>query len=68
LQATQLTSIEVIEDAINQTTTRNGLRVVCERAPRPYARGVKADPDFLANEPTIRDQRLSKYNYRFSPN
>lgn len=68
LQAMQLTSIEVIQDAIHQTTTRTGLRVVCELAPRSYARGVKADPDFLANEPTIRDNKLSPYNYKFSPN
>jgi hypothetical protein len=68
LQAKQLTSIEVIQDAVRQTTTRTGLRVVCELAPRPYARGIKADPDFLAHEPTIRDNRLSAYNYKFSPN
>ena len=67
LQAIQLTRIEAIQDAIRQTTTRTGLRVVCELAPRPYARGVKADPHFLHNEPTIRDSQLSAYNYKFSP-
>lgn len=68
LQAMQLTSIEVIQDAIQHTTTRNGLRVECELAPRPYTRGVKADPEFLAHEPTFRDNTLSAYNYKFSPN
>jgi Rhodopirellula transposase DDE domain len=68
LQAMQLTSIEVVYEAIHQTNTRTGLRVVCERAKRSYARGVKAHPDFLANEPTLRDHRLSAYNYKFSPN
>jgi hypothetical protein len=68
LQALQLTSIEVVRDAMQDTTTRTGLRVVCEIAPRCYPRGVKAEPDFLAHEPTIRDKKLSPYNYKFSPN
>lgn len=68
LRAIQLTSIETIYEAMQQTTTRTGLRVVCEIAKRAYARGVKANPDFLAHEPTIRDKRLSAYNYKFSPN
>jgi hypothetical protein len=68
LRAIQLTSIEVVHEALQQTTTRTGLRVVCEIAKRPYASGVKADPAFLADEPTTRDNRLSAYNYKFSPN
>jgi hypothetical protein len=68
LQAMQLTSIEVVYRALQQTSTRAGLRVVCELAKRPYASGIKARPDFLAQEPTIRDNRLPAYNYKFSPN
>jgi len=68
LQAMQLTSIEVIYEAIHQTNTRTGLRVVCELAKRPYAAGTKARADFRAHEPTIRDHHLSAYNYKFSPN
>ena len=68
LRATQLTSIEVISDAIAQTTTRTGLHVVCELAKKHYASGIKAHPDFLANEPTLRDTNLSTYNYKFSTN
>lgn len=68
LQAMQLTSIEVVYRALQQTSTRAGLRVVCELAKRSYASGIKADSDFLAHEPTIRDHRLSAYNYKFSPN
>lgn len=68
LQAMQLTSIEVVYEAIHQTNTRTGLRVVCELAKRPYAAGTKARADFRAHEPTIRDDRLSAYNYKFSPN
>ncbi len=41
---------------------RTSLRVVSELAPLCYARGVKVDPHFLANEPIIRDNRLSAYN------
>ena len=62
LQAIQLTSIEVIYQALQQTTTRTGLRVVCELARKVYAAGRKADPEFLAAEPTRRDHALSAYN------
>jgi hypothetical protein len=68
LQAMQLTSIEVLYHALTQTTTHTGLRVVCELARKRYAAGVKANPEFLANEPTLRDKTLSAYNYKFSPN
>jgi Rhodopirellula transposase DDE domain len=68
LQAMQLTSLEVVYEAFQQTHTQTGLRVVCELAKRTYTSGIKARPHFLANEPTIRDQQLSAYNYKFSPN
>jgi hypothetical protein len=68
LQAMQLTSIEVVYQAFQQTHTRTGLRVVCELSKRTYASGIKPQPDFLADEPTNRDHRLSAYNYKFSPN
>jgi Rhodopirellula transposase DDE domain len=68
LEATQLTSIEVVYDAMHQTTTRTGLRVVCELARKQYQAGIKASPEFRANEPTQRDPLLSAYNYKFSPN
>jgi hypothetical protein len=68
LEALQLTSIEVIHEALNQTTTRTGLHVVCEVARKTYMAGIKADPEVLANEPIQRDAMLSAYNYKFSPN
>lgn len=68
LQAIQLTSVEVIQQLLQQTTTRTGLRVVCELARKQYTAGIKASPEFLANEPVRRDQALSAYNYKFSPN
>ena len=68
LQALQLTSIDTVREALQQTTTRSGLRVVCERGKRSYASGLNANPEFLAHEPTIRDHELSAYNYKFSPN
>lgn len=68
LEAIQLTSIKVIYEAVQRTTTRTGLHVVCELARKGYQDGVKAHPDFLANEPTQRDSTLSAYNYKFSPN
>jgi hypothetical protein len=68
LQAIQLTSIEATYQALEQTTTQTGLRVVCELARHEYAAGIKAEPKFLADEPTQRDKALSAYNYKFSPN
>jgi hypothetical protein len=68
LLALQLTSIDVIYDAFGATTTSTGLRVVCEKARKQYASGIKATAQFHKNEPTIRDENLSKYNYKFSPN
>ena len=68
LQATQLPSIEVVHEALQRTTTKPGLRVACELARKTYQPGIKAHPDFLANEPIQRDATLSAYNYKFSPN
>ena len=67
LQAIQLTSIEAIHQALQQTTTRTGLAFF-ELARNEYAAGIKADPEFLADEPTRRNYALSAYNYKFSPN
>ena len=49
------------------TTTRTGLRVVCELAKKEYPCGVKANPEFLADEATLRDKLLPACNYKFSP-
>lgn len=68
LLALQLTSVDVIYQAFSSTTTRTGLRVVCEKARKHYQPGIKANPEFRANEPTIRDIDLPAYNYKFSPN
>jgi hypothetical protein len=67
LLALQLTSIDVIFDAFRATTTSTGLRVICEKATKQYAKGIKATPEFRDHEPTVRDESLSKYNYKFSP-
>ena len=68
LRARQLTSIEDVHEALQQTTTQSGLRVVCEIAKKTYAAGIKARPEFLAAEPIQRDKTLPKYNYKFSLN
>lgn len=68
LQAMQLTSIEGIYRSLEHTTTRTGLRVVCEVARKTYVSGIKAHPDYLDNEPIQRDPTLSVYNYKFSAN
>lgn len=68
LQALPLSSVEVLHEAWQTTTTRTGLRVVCEVARKTYPLGIKAHPDFLAHEPTKRDPMLPSYNYKFSAN
>lgn len=68
LRAVQLTSVDVICEAFERTTTSTGLRVVCERSRRTYVSGVKPDAEYLANEPIQRDNYLPAYNYRFSAN
>mgnify|MGYP001820340522 CR=1 FL=1 len=63
-----LTSVDVISKAFSGTTTQTGLRVVCELAKKKkYEAGRKASADFLMREPTQRDQKLSAYNYKFTP-
>lgn len=68
LEALQMTGIEVIFNAFNSTTTTTGLRVVCEKARKQYKANQKPPPSFYKNEPTIRDEKLSAYNYKFSAN
>jgi hypothetical protein len=68
ISALQLTSIEVVYEAFSSTTTRTGLRVVCEKAAKQYEKGIKASDEFRLKEPTRRDNRLPQYNYKFSPN
>jgi len=67
LQGLLLRSVELVRNAIQGTTTRTGLKVATELARKLYAKGVKASPDYLANEAVIRDDVLPKYNYRFEP-
>lgn len=68
LRAVQLTSVDALQESLQQTTTQTGLRVVCERSRKEYANGIKANSEFLANEPTQHDPFLSAYNYKFSLN
>lgn len=68
LAARPLTSVQDVQEALQQTTTQRGLRVVSERAKKTYAAGLKANAEFLADEPIQRDQQLPQYNYKFSLN
>jgi hypothetical protein len=68
LVAKQLTSVEVIYDAFNSTSTKTGLRVVCEQARKSYLPKQKPPIWFYEKEPIFRDPKLSTYNYKFSPN
>ncbi len=67
LQSLLLRSVELIREALSDTTTRTGLRVVTELARKVYRSGLKASPDYLAAETVIRDNRLPQFNYRFEP-
>lgn len=67
LKSVMMRSVEVIRDAIARTTTTTGLRVVVELARKVYVAGVKASPEYLEDEPIIRDDKLPQFNYRFEP-
>ncbi len=67
LQSLMLRSIELIREAINRTTTCQGLHVVTELARKLYPSGIKASPEYLRQEPVIRDKILPQFNYRFEP-
>jgi len=56
---------QLVRDAIARTTTRTGLRVVTELARKLYPKGVKASPEYRANETVLRDKKLPQYNYQF---
>jgi len=67
LQSLMLRSVELIREAVERTTTRQGLRVVTELARKLYPSGVKASPEYLEQETVIRDNILPQFNYRFKP-
>ena len=58
---------QLVRDAIARTTTRTGLRVVTELARKLYPKGVKASPEYRANETVLRDKKLLQYNYQYQP-
>jgi hypothetical protein len=67
LQSVMLRSIDIIREAINRTTTHQGLRVVTELARKLYHSGIKASPEYLKQETVIRDEVLPQLNYSFEP-
>lgn len=67
LKSVMLRSIELIREVIARTTTTMGLRVVTELARKIYPSGIKASPEYLQEEPVLRDEQLPKFNYRFEP-
>jgi hypothetical protein len=67
LRSFMLRSNEQIREAIVRTTTPSGLRVVTEFGPKLYPTDIKASPEYLAQEPIIRDKILPQFNYRFEP-
>jgi hypothetical protein len=67
LQSLLLRSVELIREAIQRTTTRQGLRVVTELARKLYPSGIKASPEYCHHETVIRNKTLPQFNYRFEP-
>lgn len=67
LKSLMLTSIKIIREAIERTTTAKGLRVITELARKIYRSGIKASPEYLQEEPVFRDDQLPKFNYYFKP-
>lgn len=63
IQAVVLRTIEIARAFIAQTSTIHGLKVIAEIAKRVYAKGRKATPDFLNNNPIQFDTFLPQLNY-----
>ena len=67
LKSLLLQSIEFIREALNRTTTRQGLRVITELARKLYPAGVKASSEYLHQETVVRNLILPQFNYQFEP-
>lgn len=57
-------SIEHVYEAVVQTKTSKGLRVVAEVVSKVYERGIKATDEFLTGNFIHYDETLPNYNYK----
>lgn len=67
LRSLLLTSIKVIRDAVNRTSTWGGLRVVTDLARKRYSAAKPSTQKTPVSEFIIRDENLGQFNYKFQP-
>jgi hypothetical protein len=56
-------SLSWLQMLFSKVSTSTGLKVVCELARKTYESGIKANAEFIQNEPTQRDHLLGQFNY-----
>ncbi len=66
-QGVLLTSIELLKELVERTTTKTGLKVVATIVKKTFETKRKASEEFLKNMPIKADSFLGKLNYRAIP-
>lgn len=64
---TVFTSVEIVKELIEKTSTSKGLKVFASIKDKVYKTARKANADFKANMPIIFDDYLGQWNYRAVP-
>jgi hypothetical protein len=63
-QGVIFTSVDLVQELMEKTHTRQGLKVTVQVIDKIYQTGRKAAPDFKDNMPIIFDEYLPQWNYR----
>jgi len=64
---TIFTSVEVVKELIDKTSTSTGLKVMTSIKEKVYKTARKASEDFRRNMPIVFDDFLGQWNYRAIP-
>ena len=64
---TVFTSVEIVKELIEKTSTSKGLKVFASIKDKVYKTARKANADFKASMPIIFDDYLGQWNYRAVP-
>jgi hypothetical protein len=68
MQGVVLSSLELVQDLIQRTTTRTGLRVIARISKKLYETGKAVADDFYEHANITFDKALGAWNYVVSPN
>jgi len=64
---TLFTSVEVVKELIDKTSTPTGIKVLTSIKDKVYKTARKASEDFKQNIPIVFDDFLGRWNYRVVP-